>query len=168
MSDGLMTFDVLEDAYNEDLIENGAWMQFTGPDGEPMFLDPDKKTMPCRAKVRSLLSVAYERHMDSLMEGTANRARRLKGDQAKQKLLREEMKRQQPQAFASLVTEFDNVSKAQPGSIKPGTKDLLHFALKPKSKDWVEQVTTFAANNENYGGEASKPVQEGNGDADAA
>lgn len=162
-----MKFDVLEDAYNEDLIENGAWHHFTGPDGEPMYLDAEK-TKPCRVRIRSILSPTYEQHMDRLLENASNRARRLKGEQAKQKLLREEMKKQQPQAFASLVTAFDNVSKAQPGIITPDTKDLLHFALKPASKDWVEQVTSFAANNENYGGENAKAVEAGKDEPGAA
>lgn len=161
MSDAPMTFDVLEDAYNEELIEKGAWLHFVGPDGEPMYLDGDK-TKPCRARVRSILSQAYDQHMDRLMEGASNRARKLKGEFARQKMLREEMKKQQPQSFAALVTAFDNVSRAQPGVIQPDTKDLLNFAIKPKSKDWVEQVTTYAANNENYGGEASEPVKAGN------
>lgn len=164
MSD-VMTFDVLEDAYNENLIEEGAWLHLVGPDGEPMYLDGDK-TKPCRARVRSMLSKSYDQHMDSLLEGASNRARKLKGEFARQKMLRDEMKKQQPQSCAALVTAFDNVSRAQPGIITPGTKDLLHFALKPKNKDWVEQITKYAAENENYGGEASKAVQEGNADAD--
>lgn len=153
-----LSFDVLDDAYSADAIENGAWLHFLGPDQEPMYLtigEGDKaKKVPVRARVRSMLSVAYDKHMDQLQTGTANKARKLKGDEARRKLLLREMKENQPKAFAALVVELENISRGALGVVSPPQSDLLHFALITKNKVWVDQVLEFAADNANFGAAA--------------
>lgn len=174
MTESAFSFDALESAFSEDLIENGAWLHFVGPDGEPLSiptgkLDADKNpiTVPVRARVRSMLSVKYDQHMDRLQTGASSRARKLKGEEARRKLLIREMKENQPKAFSALVAEFENISKAALGSVRPPESDLLHFALQPKNKVWVDQVLEFAADNANFGseGEGASPGNDAGADA---
>ena len=162
----MMEFDALTDAYNDDRLENGAWMQFTGPDGEPWFLTVADKKYPVRAKVRSMLSEKYDAHMDRMMEGAASRGRRLKGEHARSVALRREMKDNQPKSFAALVAEMENISKAKLGRVTPPESDLLHFAKLPKCKDWVEQALEFAADKTNFG--VSSGSEEGPGKDESA
>lgn len=167
-----LSFDALESAYSDDLIENGAWLHFVGPDGEPLFIPTGQKDekqnpikVPVRARVRSMLSVKYDQHMDRLQTGASSRARKLKGEEARRKLLLKEMKENQPKAFAALVSELENISAGALGTVTPPESDLLHFALQPRNKVWVDQVLEFAADNANFGADA-----EGNtpGNADGA
>lgn len=150
-------FDVLEKAYDDDLVENGSWLHFTGPDGEPMYLDPER-TKPARARVRSMLSKKYDEHMDRLQAGATTRARKMKGEEQRRKLLLKEMKDNQPKACAALVAEFENVSVEQPGTIRPSESDLMAFATQPKNKVWVDQILEHAADNANYGADAGKDL----------
>lgn len=163
-----LSFDALESAYDNDLIENGAWLHFTGPDGEPLFLtvgEGDKaRKVPVRARVRSMLSQKYDQHMDRLQTGAASRARKLKGEEQRRKALLKEMKENQPKAFAALVAEFENISKSALGTVTPPESDLLHFALQPKNKVWVDQVLEFAADNANFGAGAADEASPGNAD----
>jgi len=167
-----LSFDALESAYSDDLIENGAWLHFVGPDGEPLYLtvgEGDKaKRVPVRARVRSMLSVKYDAHMDRLQTGASSRARKLKGEEQRRKLLLKEMKENQPKAFAALVSELENISRAALGTVSPPESDLLHFALQPKNKVWVDQVLEFAAENANFGADAEGNTPGNAEGADAA
>ena len=164
----MMEFDALTSAYDDDRIENGAWLHFTGPDGEPLFLPGKGDTkLPVRVRVRSMLSTKYDLHMDRLQSGAASRARRLKGEEQRRKALLKEMKENQPKAFAALVAEFENISAAKLGAVSPPESDLLHFATQPKNKVWVDQVLEFAADNANFGAGAGDDATPGNEDSAA-
>lgn len=142
-------FDALESAYDMDKVENGAWMPFT-IDGEPRFITVAGKKYEVRARVRSVLSSKYDAHQDKVQQSTTNRARKLKGEEARRQLFAKEMKESDPKTFSVLVAEFENVSAEALGTITPPEDDLLHFALQPRNSDWVDQVLAFARDNSNY------------------
>ena len=168
-----MKFTALTKAFSADAIEEGVWLQLLGPDDEPMFLkpnadDPTLSQFPCRFRVRSVLSKAFDAAQDEQAKMAANRARRLKGAQQRNAVM-EELKKERPKNFSVLVTEVENIDTDKPGeSGKPSRSELLAFAEDPNNRFWVDQVLDFAADNRNYGGKAEDQDPTGKPSADAA
>ena len=162
MTNTPISFDALESAYDEDKIENGAWMDFIGPEQEPWTITVDGQTYQVRAKVRSMLSTKYDKHMDRMQTGAASRSRKLKGEEQRRQALLKEMKENQPKSFAALVSEMENISKARLGTIVIPESDLLHFALQPRNQKWVQQVLDYAADDANYARTDAAPAAPGN------
>lgn len=167
-----MKFSALSKAFNDDAIEQGAWLHLVGPDGEPMYLkphptDPKKSEHPVRFKVRSTLSTTYEQHLDAVQKRAASQARKLKGERQRQAML-EELKKERPKSFAALVSEVQNIDESQPGKGGSPTYDeLFAFASESQNKFWVDQALEHATDPANYGGEAAPAVVEGNADGEA-
>lgn len=157
-----ISFDALDSAYDDDKIENGAWMDFIGPDGEPWQIEVDGKKYTVGAKVRSVLSTRYDRHLDQSQTGTANKIRKLKSEEQRRQVMMKELKADQPRSFSILVAEMRNISKKQLGAIAVPESDLLHFANITKNKKWVKQALEFAEDDSNYTPDSADGATSGN------
>jgi hypothetical protein len=169
--------DFLTEQFSADLIENGAWLHLLGPEGSPLFLDGPERvdpedatktiggTKPCRFRIRSNNSEAYKKHLDDVQRRSMNQGRKAKGNKAlQQEMMLKEMKLAEPETFANIITEVENVSKARPGRHNVPYEELLKFAMDPKNKPFVDQALTFSADESNYGtdaGNAAPAGQEG-------
>lgn len=159
--------DFLTNQFSADLIENGAWHHLIGPDGSPLFLDGPKRqdpgdatktiggSKPCRFRIRSNNSAAYKKHLEDVQRRSMNQGRKAKGNKAlQQEMMLAEMKLAEPETFAHVVTEVDNVSLANPGRQTPSIEELIKFASDPKNKPFVDQALTFSAEESNYGADS--------------
>lgn len=162
-------FDFLEKQYDENRIENGAWLHFTNDEGEPLYLDgPERQEggqtiggkKPARALVRSILSTSYDKMNDDAMKNMSAKARRLKSEDKRRLAALQEMKDQQPKACSVLVVKFENTSTEKEGTLTPSPADIQHFASQPRNAPWVKQIIEFAGDNANYGGETSEAIDD--------
>lgn len=145
-------FDFLNEVVDTNSIENGAWMHLEF-DGTPLYLDGDAQKQPARIKVRSTASTTFEDYLDRVQRRTVERQRRGgKLNKAQKEQIIKDLKKDAPESFAALVTEFENVSRVKPGLISPPREDLLAFASNPHNRWAVDQVLEYAAEDGNYSG----------------
>jgi len=149
-------FDVLTNYLDDDKVENGVWMDLTDSEGDLIYIDPVNKQGKARIKVRSTASQSYDQHLDDTQRRAVARTKRLKGNKQREAVLAE-LKKEKPSNFSYVVVEMENVSRAQPGVIKPPREDLFSFAKNPKHGWVVDQVLEYSADDRNYVAEGARP-----------
>lgn len=156
-----MKFDVISSVVDADAMENGAWCHLRSPivpDGDEqgplMYRDPERMTMPCRAKVRSFRSKAYTSKDFAIQSKAMNIASRGKG-QKREDALNDAMMSERPRKFATLLVGLENCSSGSKGLETMTDQEAVAFAQDPGNKAYVDQIMSFAFDDNNFPGAAA-------------
>ncbi len=148
-----MKFDVLS-LIDGNAMEDGVWLHLTSPiDGEPLYRDPEEKTLPCRAKVRSSecerITAYTQRHLAS----TTARMQRLS---AKKRIeLSQEMASERTRGvFAIQLVALDNATSEKPGIVEVSEEEAFEIFVDPTLQWLVAQVVVFSNDPASFGLEA--------------
>lgn len=153
-----MKFDVI-DVLDADVMEDGAWLHLLSPaDGEPLYRDPEKKTKPCRALVRSEQSSTHRNSIfaeTQRLQGRVNRAKKADRD----RIAREVTELTFALRFADSLIALENATTEQSGVVQIVREDALKMGVEPKWQWLTAQVLQFSGNYANFAksGEEAPP-----------
>lgn len=152
-----MEFDILAKRVDVNAQENGAWLHLRDPnDAEPLYADPEGKTRPCRALVRSRLS-SYFRNADIKM--TAKNQSKLARTKLpdREAMTEDNLAKARPRWFATVLVALENCSSTKPEPVQMDEAACLEMANDPKYAWLLEQVIEFAFDDTNFGGAKENP-----------
>lgn len=152
-----MKFDVLE-IVDGNAMEDGVWLHLLNPaDGEPLYRDPEAKTKPCRALVRSDQSGVHRDSMFRENTKLQGRMQRAKKDE-REKVTREVTEATMALRFANSLVSLENCTSAG-GVVRVEREDAVQMANDPPMQWLVGQVLQFSGDVANYVKEDARPTK---------
>lgn len=145
-------FSALKGLADANLIENGAVLHLISPQtNEPLTMKlKDGTTVPCRAKVRSFRSKAYQAVDSAIQQEAVASARRARANERK-KAIDDAIVAERSRKFIALLVGLENCSIDQPGYIEVTPEDAQEMYDDVEYEWLVSQVMSFATEDQNFG-----------------
>lgn len=153
----------LKSIMDASLIEDGVWLEVPHPDTNETICKNGDKSLPWRAKIRSITSNAYR--TDNLRQQQKNAAALQRAKGAVRKAVADkQVDASQGQWFASVLVCTDNMDVEKSGQVIPTADDIAQFIDRenPESAGWqwfVQWVCAQSATGANYGVADENPTE---------